>query len=146
MFKLCIWWAVYISVHISTATGDCSPRMAQRERPPQALLQVDSVVTQLVFSYVWSTAVAVHSASGGAVRGTSPASRFLEMSTGASVDCTVLRTNVVRPWCVCFLGDDRTLVFFLSTALVSDWDTGTSFGISVVEHLVSLASLWRASE
>ena len=37
-------------------------------------------------------------------------SRFLQMPTGASVDGTVLCANVVRSWCICFLGDDRTLI------------------------------------
>ena len=86
------------------ATGDCSPQMALRERPPQVLLRVDSVATQLVFSDVWLPAVAVHSGSHTAVfrcsrarHITSIVSRLLDMSTGASVDGTVIRTNIVRP-------------------------------------------------
>ena len=35
-----------MTVHISTSTGECSLR-ERREHPPQVLLRVDSVATQL---------------------------------------------------------------------------------------------------
>ena len=57
------------------------------------------------------------------VRDTSPLYRIDEVSTGASVDRTVLRLKVVWSWRVLFLGDDDRLVtsrVFPQQYLVSD--------------------------
>ena len=99
------------------ATVDCSPRMALLKRPLQLLLRVDSVTTQLVFSdsgnrqLRFTLDLISQCFRCSHVRyNTSIVYRFLEMSTGASADGTVLRSNIVRPWCVCFLDDDCALV------------------------------------